>query len=231
MPRKRMIDPTIWEDEHFGKLSDKAKILFISCISNADDDGRLSGNQANLRATAFRFEDISLKRIDELLNEIATSLKNFTVYSVNGCQYIQLQKWEEYQKQREERRHPSKYPTMSDSCQTNDGQMPAQVKLSKDKLSKDNIAFKENIDLVIADLNDVCKTSYKLSGTKTRDLIKARLNSGFTVADFQKVHRLKYAEWNNTDMEKYLRPETLYGTKFEGYLNQKNKPNIQVKYS
>ena len=57
MARKRMIDPRIWEDEHFGKLSDKAKVLFVSCISNADDDGRLSANPANLRALAFRFDE------------------------------------------------------------------------------------------------------------------------------------------------------------------------------
>lgn len=30
----------------------------------------------------------------------------------------------------------------------------------------------------------------------------------------------KVAEWKGTDMEKFLRPETLFGNKFEGYLNQ-----------
>ena len=30
----------------------------------------------------------------------------------------------------------------------------------------------------------------------------------------------KVAEWKGTEMDKFLRPETLFGTKFEGYLNQ-----------
>ena len=33
----------------------------------------------------------------------------------------------------------------------------------------------------------------------------------------------KCVEWMNTDMQKYLRPETLFGTKFESYLNQQVK--------
>lgn len=34
---------------------------------------------------------------------------------------------------------------------------------------------------------------------------------------------IKTAEWlHNPKMNKYLRPETLFGTKFESYLNQKS---------
>lgn len=110
MARRRMIDPSIWEDEHFGKLSDKARILFISCFSNADDDGKLSGNLSNLRAMAFRFAKISEKKIEKLLKEISETLENFHVYQVNGCQYIYLGQWEEYQNQRSDRRVSSKLP-------------------------------------------------------------------------------------------------------------------------
>ena len=68
----------------------------------------------------------------------------------------------------------------------------------------------------------------KISTTKkNKDLIKARINEGFTEDDFIKVIDNKVKEWINTDMEKYLRPETLFGTKFEGYLNQKEVKNGQ----
>jgi hypothetical protein len=40
---------------------------------------------------------------------------------------------------------------------------------------------------------------------------------------------IKYAEWNGTDMQKFLRPETLYGNKFESYLNQKLTLNEKYK--
>ena len=44
-----------------------------------------------------------------------------------------------------------------------------------------------------------------------------------TVEDFKKVIDSKSKEWLNTDFEKYLRPATLFGTKFENYLNEANK--------
>ena len=55
---------------------------------------------------------------------------------------------------------------------------------------------------------------------KTRDLITARVNEGFTEDDFKTVIDKKYKEWHGTDFEIYMRPSTLFGTKFEGYLNQ-----------
>lgn len=73
---------------------------------------------------------------------------------------------------------------------------------------------------IVEHLNHVCKTNYKYTSAKTKTLIKTRLKEGFTLDDFKKVHITKFAEWNNSDMQKYLRPETLYGTKFESYLNQ-----------
>ncbi|MBS6157694.1 MAG: conserved phage C-terminal domain-containing protein, partial [Sutterella sp.] len=70
-------------------------------------------------------------------------------------------------------------------------------------------------------------TRYKASTASTRKHIKARLDEGFTIDDFKMVIDKKCSEWlNNSKMEQYLRPETLFGTKFEGYLNAKNKVNV-----
>ena len=86
--------------------------------------------------------------------------------------------------------------------------------------------IKDNIIYIIDYLNEKAKTSYKATTNKTRSLILARINEGFTKDDFKKVIDNKTKEWLGTDMEKYLRPETLFGTKFEGYLNQKrNRPS------
>lgn len=74
---------------------------------------------------------------------------------------------------------------------------------------------------VIDYLNKKADTRYRSTTKKNKDLIKARINEGFTEDDFIKVIDNKVKEWVNTDMQKYLRPETLFGTKFEGYLNQK----------
>ena len=81
---------------------------------------------------------------------------------------------------------------------------------------------------IITYLNDKVHASYRTSTRKTRDLIKARMNEGFKVEDFKTVIDKKSAEWMNTEMEKYLRPYTLFGTKFESYLNQSNISNYKT---
>jgi len=75
---------------------------------------------------------------------------------------------------------------------------------------------------IIEYLNQEADTNYRPTSVKTKTLIKARMKEGFTVDNFYTVIQKKTAEWKNTEQEKYLRPETLFGTKFEGYLNQKN---------
>ena len=77
--------------------------------------------------------------------------------------------------------------------------------------------------LVIEKLNDLANTSYRSTTKKTQSLIRARVEEGFTLEDFYKVIENKVTEWLGTEYEKYLRPETLFGTKFENYLNQKVK--------
>lgn len=55
--------------------------------------------------------------------------------------------------------------------------------------------------------------------------VRARLNEGYTVEDCKRVVDLKAGEWlggeasDGRDMSVYLRPETLFGSKFDSYLN------------
>lgn len=71
----------------------------------------------------------------------------------------------------------------------------------------------------IAYLNQKLGKSYKYVEKNTK-LVNARLKEGYTIDDFKTVIDKKVSEWQNGDMAKYLRPETLFGTKFDGYLNQ-----------
>lgn len=81
------------------------------------------------------------------------------------------------------------------------------------------IPYKEIVDY----LNEKTGKNFKHKTAKTRKFIEARWNQDFRLDDFKKVIDVKTDEWLNTDSDKYLRPETLFGTKFEGYLNQKKK--------
>ena len=78
--------------------------------------------------------------------------------------------------------------------------------------------------IVVVDyLNEKAGTKYRASSKKTQTCIHARLAEGFTIDDFKTVIDKKCAEWIGTEWEKFLRPETLFGTKFESYLNAKTR--------
>lgn len=78
---------------------------------------------------------------------------------------------------------------------------------------------------IISYLNKKTNKHYKPNSNKTKSLINARFKEGFKdLDDFKKVIDTKTAEWkDDPKMEKFLRPETLFGNKFEGYLNQTPK--------
>ena len=77
--------------------------------------------------------------------------------------------------------------------------------------------------LVIDYLNRKASTNYRSTTKNTQSFINARVKEGYTVEDFKKVIDSKSKDWLNTEFDKYLRPSTLFGTKFENYLNEANK--------
>ena len=74
------------------------------------------------------------------------------------------------------------------------------------------------------------KEKYSSTSPKTQTLIKARLREKYELEDFKIVIDKKCKEWLGTDMEKYLRPETLFGNKFESYLKQKTTTTKKPKF-
>ncbi len=81
----------------------------------------------------------------------------------------------------------------------------------------------EEVSYIVGYLNHICGTKYRTSSVNTKKLINARVNEGFKREDFEKVIKAKHREWQGTRFEKYLCPETLFGPKFEKYLNGKSE--------
>jgi uncharacterized phage protein (TIGR02220 family) len=112
-------------------------------------------------------------------------------------------------------------PTLlNTNIQNTNLQITNNTKLS----SKPDPIFSDVIDY----LNEKAETQYRSSSSKTKTLIQARQSDGFTLDDFKKVIDNKVSEWKGSEMGKYLRPETLFGTKFESYLNQKKQASLGV---
>ncbi|SUO76256.1 DnaD domain-containing protein [Streptococcus pyogenes] len=75
----------------------------------------------------------------------------------------------------------------------------------------------------LAYLNHTVGKNYKYLDKNLKPII-ARLKEGYTLEEFKHVIDVKTADWkNNPEFSKYLRPETLFGSKFDSYLNQKFK--------
>lgn len=107
--------------------------------------------------------------------------------------------------------------------------------LKRTELKKENYILSDSMNQTTSEipyveiidyLNRSCNTKFRASTQKTKSLIKARWNEGFRFEHFKKVIHQKKTQWlNDPNMSKYLRPETLFGTKFEGYLNERGKQN------
>lgn len=74
---------------------------------------------------------------------------------------------------------------------------------------------------IVEYLNEKTGKSFSPTTKSTKEHIHARLEDGFELSDFKKVIDLKVHDWkDDPDMCEYLRPSTLFGTKFESYLNK-----------
>ena len=82
---------------------------------------------------------------------------------------------------------------------------------------------------VVEYLNQKTGKNFKHTSKVTQRHIRARLAEGFTVSDFKQVIDKKCSDWlRDQKMKEYLRPETLFGTKFESYLNSKTTTTKQT---
>ncbi len=97
------------------------------------------------------------------------------------------------------------------------------TKDSSTKINK-NLLLEKSAFEIIEYLNLKTGKNFRSSTKITIRLIKARISEGFTVEDFKTViDNMKY-KWTGTKFQQYLVPTTLFGNKFETYLNQERKP-------
>jgi uncharacterized phage protein (TIGR02220 family) len=120
---------------------------------------------------------------------------------------------------------PSLIPEYSDNNKQDIKTIPDKAVLADKTITKNQNKAIRNItihDEIINYLNQICGSKYKSTTPATKSVIQSRLKEGFKLDDFKKVIDIKSEEWlNDPKMCVYLRPTTLFGTKFEGYLNQK----------
>ena len=214
MADKRMFTKKVTDDDNFMSLSSSAQALYLHLSMSADDDG--FSNQVSL--SMFKAH-ASVQDLEALLE------KRYIYQFENGV--IVIKHWRMANALRKDRYTPTAFQEElaklsikdngSYTMATNGCQVVA-IRLPQNSIDKDSIDKYRDIVLY---LNEKSGKNFRYSSRKTQDLIKARLNEGFSIDDFKTVIDKKCAEWKgDPKMDQYLRPETLFGTKFEAYLNQ-----------
>ena len=107
MPRKRDIDPRIWENEQLANVPIEARLLFIGMFSNADDEGRLKGSPRWLKAQIFRYDDLTSAQVQEWRDALL-GVQLIHIYEEGEDQYIHLPTFGKWQSIN--RRFDSKLP-------------------------------------------------------------------------------------------------------------------------
>jgi len=149
-----------------------------------------------------------IKRFEK---EQMLSIKSTSKYSI-----ITVLNWGEYQQY--DQQVSSKCPASVQLVSTNNND---NNKDNNTMSSKKDETEKVNYGALIKYLNE--KTGRAFHNTEAnRKLVKARLNDGFTKQDFKLVIDYKATDWkDNKDMQKYLRPNTLFApSHFDDYLNE-----------
>ena len=168
---------------------------------------------------------ISEQNVRTALNHLK-STGEITIEVTNRFSVVTLANWESYQLDDGEVTSEATNELTNNQPATNQQLTSNQPHLKKERKKEGK---KERIDIYSAErveivdyLNEMCGTNYKPNTKETKRLIQARLNDGFTVNDFKTVIFKKAKQWKNSEkMSGYLRPQTLFGTKFESYLNEK----------
>ena len=120
---------------------------------------------------------------------------------------------------------PTKANTIKDTFSTVKKEAPKKEKDKKQ--TQDNSAvIKEIIDY----LNEKAGTKFRYNSKETVRHINARIKEGYTLEDFKHVVDVKVYNWKkDPKMSAFIRPQTLFGTKMENYVNEKiKKPSWQV---
>lgn len=143
------------------------------------------------------------------------------IQSNNKYSLINLRKWAIYQGS--QNYSDSKYDNTYDNKSTSNKQ---QIDTNNKDNNLNNEKNEELYLRIVTKLNKTSNKNYRSNALKTMELIDARLNDGFKEEDFYKVIDNKCKDWlNDSRMNKYLRPETLFGNKFENYLNESTTTN------
>lgn len=228
MAKRRMISLEIIDTDTFIDISKDSKLLYYELCIRADDDGFVSSPKKIIKVVGCKNSDL------DILIE-----KNFIIPFSSGV--IVITHWKIHNYIQKDRYKPTIYIEEKNLLDIEDnGAYKLKNEMDTQNIQigysgKDSIELNKNniiiVEQVIKYMNELAGTNYKYSTKKTQTMINARIKEGFSLEDLVSVVYFKYQSWvlkpfkfsNGVMSDKYFRPNTLFGTKFEEYLEDYKK--------
>ena len=229
MAQRRMFSKKIVETDFFMEMSPTAKLLYFYLNMSADDG--FVGNPKTIKLISGATDDdlkiLIAKQFIIPFDSGVIVIKDWKIHN-----YIQKDRYNQTQYLDEKKQLLVEENGTYTKCIQDVSSLDTQVRLgkSKDRLGKSNNTMSDKSDDVIpyseiiSYLNEKTGRSFRTTEAHKR-FIKARWNEDYKLDDFKRVVDNKVADWtgktiNGQPAEKYLQPSTLFGTKFDNYLNQ-----------
>lgn len=238
MAQRRMFSRKITETDRFLEMPLSSQALYFHLNMGADDEGFIDKAKTIQRTIGASDDDMKLLIAKGFLIPFDSGVVVIRHWRIHN--YIRSDRFQStlHQDEKTQLEYDHSKTAMLKPLENvipNGYQMDTQDRVSKVSLDKDrlttypkepdNIPYKEIIDY----LNSKTGKNYRDNVQKNRSLIKARWSEGYRLEDFKQVIDNMVKDWSGTKYAKYLRPETLFGTKFDGYLNQGNVVNREKK--
>lgn len=220
MAKGRMLLKRISMSEKVNKeLScDTSRLLYTWLLSHLDCNGCYYADPIIVKNTVFPWrEDLAVKKIESYLNEMA-NCGLILVYESDGL-YLFFPDFEDKQpKINKDREGKTDIPPPTqEQIKSNSRVFQTQSKIKEDKVKEDKV----NVVEIISYLNKKAGTKYRTDTKDTVDCIRARANEGYVFDDFISVLNNMDIWLTDPKMINFYRPQTLFGTKFQSYLNSK----------
>lgn len=231
MAQRRMFSRKITETDRFLEMPLSSQALYFHLNMGADDEGFIDKAKTIQRTIGASDDDMKLLIAKGFLIPFDSGVVVIRHWRIHN--YIRSDRFQStlHQDEKTQLEYDHSKTAMLKPLENvipNGYHLDTQDRVSKGSLDKDslttypketdNIPYKEIIDY----LNSKTGKKYRDNVQKNRSLIKARWSEGYRLEDFKQVIDNMVKDWSGTKYAKYLRPETLFGTKFDGYLNQGN---------
>ena len=238
MAQRRMFSRKITETDRFLEMPLSSQALYFHLNMGADDEGFIDKAKTIQRTIGASDDDMKLLIAKGFLIPFDSGVVVIRHWRIHN--YIRSDRFQStlHQDEKTQLEYDHSKTAMLKPLENvipNGYQMDTQGRVGKVSLDEgslttypkdpDNIPYKEIIDY----LNSKTGKNYRDNVQKNRSLIKARWSEGYRLDDFKQVIDNMVKDWSGTKYAKYLRPETLFGTKFDGYLNQGNVVNREKK--